>query len=109
MAGGSRRTQPVYQITGAARGLQEDQGGRARRYAISMGIRTVCFLLAVVTDGWLRWAFVAGAVALPYLAVVFANAGRETVKDLPGTILRPDRRAISAGPAAPLDKGRSEG
>ncbi|NHC45411.1 DUF3099 domain-containing protein [Motilibacter aurantiacus] len=109
MAGASRRTEPVYQITGAARGLQEDQGGRARRYAISMGIRTVCFLLAVVTDGWLRWAFVAGAVALPYLAVVLANAGRETVRDLPGTILRPERRALSAGTAAPLEKGRSEG
>ncbi len=47
------------------------------RYAISMAIRTVCVVLAVVVDGPLRWVFVAGAVLLPYVAVVLANAGRE--------------------------------
>ena len=40
-----------------------------------MGIRTVCFLSAVfVGPGWLRWVLVVGAVVLPYVAVVMANA-----------------------------------
>ena len=50
-----------------------------------MGVRTVCFVLAVVTDGWLRWVLIAAAVMLPYLAVVFANGGRERVENLPGS------------------------
>lgn len=48
---------------------------RQRRYAIAMAIRTVCFIAAVaVGPGWVRWALVAGAVFLPFLAVVIANA-----------------------------------
>ena len=68
------RSAPVYKITGVRRGLTEDVGARQKRYLISMGVRTLCFLLAVVTSGWLRWAFIAGAVLLPYIAVVLANA-----------------------------------
>ena len=75
--------EPVYQITGARRGVREDVDTRTRRYLISMGIRTVCFVLAVVFDGWLRWVFIAGAIDLPYLYVVFANGGRERFVDLP--------------------------
>jgi hypothetical protein len=59
-----------------------------------MGIRTVCFVLAVVASGWLRWVLIAAAVALPYLSVVFANGGRERVVDLPESDLADDRRAI---------------
>ena len=44
------------------------------RYLLSMGIRTVCFVLAIVTTGPLRWILVAAAVFLPYVAVVLANA-----------------------------------
>jgi len=42
---------------------------------MSMSIRTVCFIAIIFVDGWLQWAFVAGAVVLPYLAVIAANAG----------------------------------
>ncbi len=39
-----------------------------------MAVRTLCFVGAVaVGPGWLRWVLIAGAVLLPYLAVVFAN------------------------------------
>lgn len=39
-----------------------------------MGVRTACFIGAVaVGPGWLRWVLIAGAVLLPYLAVIFAN------------------------------------
>ena len=83
----------VYQITSARRGVRDDVDSRTRRYLLSMGVRTVCFVLAVVTDGWLRWVLIAAAVMLPYLAVVFANGGRERVENLPGSELS-DRRAI---------------
>jgi hypothetical protein len=72
---------------------------RTRRYLVSMGIRTVCFLLAVVASGWLRWVLIAAAVTLPYLSVVFANGGRERAVDLPESGLADDRRAIGqSGP-----------
>jgi len=75
------RRDDVYRITNAGHSLTADQSGRARRYLWSMAIRTACFVGAVVTTGWLRWALVAGAVLLPYLAVVVANAGRERTRD----------------------------
>ena len=54
----------------------DDIAARQRRYVISMGIRTLCFVGAIVVGpGWLRWVLVAGAVLLPYVAVVMANAG----------------------------------
>lgn len=59
-----------------------------------MGIRTVCFLLAVATDGPLRWVLIAAAILLPYLSVVFANGGREGVEVMPVPGLLDDRRAL---------------
>ena len=66
----------MHTITGAQRSLSTEQSGRTRKYLISMGIRTACVLAAIVVPGWPRWVFLAGAVILPYLAVVVANAGR---------------------------------
>ncbi|PYF98963.1 Protein of unknown function [Georgenia satyanarayanai] len=59
------------------RPLSEDVHGRAVRYVISMAIRSGCLVGILFTDGWLRWVMVAGAVLLPYFAVVLANAGKE--------------------------------
>jgi Protein of unknown function (DUF3099) len=87
--------EPVYQITSARRGVRDDVERRTRRYLISMGVRTACFLGAVVAGGWLRWVLIAGALVLPYLAVVFANGGRERVGD--GALFHDeDVRAIRA-------------
>ncbi len=78
---GSRRVvmrgDEVHRVTTAQTGLSQEQRARTKRYLISMAIRTVCFLAAVIASGWLRWVFLAGAVFLPYIAVVMANAGRE--------------------------------
>jgi hypothetical protein len=74
----------VYTITGAQRALSQEQTGRTRRYLISMGIRTFCVIAAIFVPGWPRWVLIAGAVTLPYLAVVMANAGREN--DEPGEL-----------------------
>ena len=45
------------------------------RYLVSMGVRTACVVLTFVVPGPARWFFAAGAVVLPYVAVVAANAG----------------------------------
>ena len=71
-----------FDITSAPKSLKSDLAGRQRRYLISMIIRTICFLLTVVLPSPFRWFALAGAMFLPYIAVVIANAGRETV--LPG-------------------------
>ncbi len=38
-----------------------------------MGIRMVCLILIFVVDGWFKLVAVAGAVFLPWIAVVIAN------------------------------------
>jgi hypothetical protein len=75
----------VHAITSVGRGRSEQLHDRTKRYLITMGIRTLCFALAiVVTITWLRWTFAALAVVLPYLAVVAANAGGDR-RAAPGT------------------------
>jgi hypothetical protein len=98
-AGSAADGHAVYQISGARPGLSEDISGRTRRYIISMSIRTVCFPIAVFTEGWVRWLFVAAAILLPYFAVIAANAGRERVDALPATALN-SRLALPPGVGA---------
>jgi hypothetical protein len=69
-----------HSITTAQSGLSLDQSFRQRRYFISMMIRTACFILAVLLPSPYRWFALVGAVTLPYIAVIAANAGRETIK-----------------------------
>ncbi|MEU8132563.1 DUF3099 domain-containing protein [Streptodolium elevatio] len=95
----------TYQISGARKGLTEDVRGRQRRYVVSMSIRTVCFILAVVLEGPLRWVMIAGALLLPYVAVVVANAGRSRRLDPPpaSQVVPPQaHRAIEPPPHAVL-------
>jgi len=66
------RSEPVYRITAAGSSLSDDQRGRQRRYLISMSIRTVCFLAAIVVEGPLRWVLIMAALLLPYAAVGIA-------------------------------------
>lgn len=66
-----------------------------RRYLVSMGIRTISFILAVVALAWLHWTLIGwtlviAAVVLPYVAVVMANATRS-------------RRSTTLGPATAND------
>jgi hypothetical protein len=70
----------VYAITSAERGITDQQSSRTRKYLISMSIRTACVIAAIFVPGWPRWVLIAGAVVLPYFAVVIANAGRESAR-----------------------------
>lgn len=47
---------------------------RMLKYTVAMSIRVVCIILAVMVQGWLMWVFFAGAIFLPYFAVIIANA-----------------------------------
>ncbi len=67
------RRDDVYNITEADVSAADDRDNRTRRYLISMGIRTTCFIAALLVEGWLTWVLFAAAVVLPYVAVVLAN------------------------------------
>lgn len=71
-----KQTEAAVRITSAPRAHSEDVSGRQRRYLISMGLRTLCFLLAVAFMGtWAMWLFLAASVFLPSFAVIVANGG----------------------------------
>jgi len=74
------REEEFQNITEAPSALSDDLPARQRKYFISMMIRTACFLLAVFTPSPFRWFFLFGAVTLPYISVIVANAGRETIR-----------------------------
>ena len=61
--------------------MSEDIKYRQNRYLIMMGIRTLCFIAAILMFvnhlGWLAGIPAVGALFIPYFAVIFANGGRE--------------------------------
>jgi hypothetical protein len=77
----SGRRSSVHVVTQARPSLTDDVAYRQRRYLLMMGIRTVCFVIAVLLFinhfGWLCAIPAVGAIFIPYFAVVFANGGRE--------------------------------
>ena len=77
----SGRRSSVHVVTQARPSLTDDVAYRQRRYLLMMGIRSVCFVIAVVLFinhfGWLTAIPAVGAIFIPYFAVVFANGGRE--------------------------------
>lgn len=68
------RATSVQSVTTARKGRSDDIQARQRRYLWMMGIRIACLPLAIIVQGWARWVFITGAVVLPYVAVVIANA-----------------------------------
>ncbi len=100
MAWRSKRDDGVHSITHAKRSHSDDLDYRVTRYLISMAIRTVCLILVVVLHGPLRWVFAAGAVFLPYVAVIMANAGytRRSVRVPDEVVPEPPRAEVEAAP-----------
>ncbi|MEI6295075.1 MAG: DUF3099 domain-containing protein [Actinomycetes bacterium] len=87
---------PAIVITNAQEALSQEQRGRQRRYFISMMVRTACFISTIFLPNPYRWFAMAGAVFLPYIAVVIANAGRETITGK-NAIMNNQRRQITEG------------
>jgi len=79
-AGRKQDTDPIL-ITEAPLSPRAELDYRRKRYAITMGIRVICFAIAIILFvAHLRWLVLVpavGAIFIPYIAVVFANGGRE--------------------------------
>ena len=75
----ARRDQ-AYLVTEARLSRSAEISQRQRRYLLMMGMRLVCFVVTVVMfvnhAGWLTVIPAAGAILLPYFAVVMANTRR---------------------------------
>ncbi|GAB2757951.1 hypothetical protein GCM10027020_07890 [Nocardioides salsibiostraticola] len=70
-----KRTDQVVRITTAAENKAADIRLRQRRYLMSMSLRTICFVGAVIVrEGVFMWILITAAIFLPYIAVVMANA-----------------------------------
>lgn len=91
----------TFRITGARAGLSEDVRGRQRRYVISMAVRTLSVVLTAVLWNIERHVAIVTlvlGVALPYVAVVIANAGRENAPSLPSSfVASPPRPILNSG------------
>jgi hypothetical protein len=78
MAREDSREPEAVRITSAAASRNEDIAARQKRYLYSMGLRTLCFVGAIVASllgiHWLWPILIVAALVLPYVAVVMANA-----------------------------------
>lgn len=61
-------------ITSLGEAPELERRKRMLKYTIAMSIRVVCIVAALFLQGWLMWLAFAGAILLPYFAVVIANA-----------------------------------
>ncbi|MCR1782900.1 DUF3099 domain-containing protein [Nocardioides carbamazepini] len=79
----------AIRITTAGSSPQDDLARRQKKYVIAMTIRTLCFIGAAITGAagihWLWPILIAGAIILPYVAVVMANAEDSRATSLPLT------------------------
>jgi Flp pilus assembly protein TadB len=67
--------EPVL-VTTAPISARDERAARERRYLITMGVRVVAFVVAIVfATGWIRVVAIILALVLPWVAVIAANAG----------------------------------
>lgn len=81
-----RHRDQAIRITTAAESRERDIRLRQRHYLVSMSIRVVCFVGAVIAGAngltWLWPLLIAAAILLPYVAVVGANAAHTRAEDM---------------------------
>jgi hypothetical protein len=92
-------------ITSARTGRSADIKHRQVRYLISMGIRTLCFVLAIVLPSPVRWIMVGAAFILPYIAVVIANTSDGRDAPGPSRFDAMERPGITSGPDGAVPPG----
>jgi Protein of unknown function (DUF3099) len=91
-------------ITDAARSYEEDLKARKRRYAIMMGMRVPCMVLAAVfyQTPWLAVTLLVLSIPLPWMAVLIANDRRPPKREEVSRYV-PDRRSLEARPHPAMD------
>jgi hypothetical protein len=109
----NRRTS-AHLVTEAHRPKSEDISHRERRYLITMAIRVVCFVVAVVLFaqglGWLAAIPILGAITIPYFAVVVANTGRGAASTKGFRAYEPRLPALNRPPGSePADDANGSG
>ena len=72
-------------ITSLPESPDDERKRRMINYGIAMGIRVVCVIACFFLHGWWLVLPLAGAIFLPYVAVVLANVGSNPN----GTVERP--------------------
>jgi hypothetical protein len=89
---------PAQSATSLPQAPTDDAGSRFAKYAITMAVRMACFIAMVLITpyGWYTWVLGAGAIFLPYIAVIIANVGADVRRT---GVVSPER-AIEA-PSAP--------
>ena len=91
--------QDVFGITDAPKPLSQDIRSRESKYLMAMGIRVAAFLLIVILP--IDWPWKLGlaalALVLPYVAVVYANGGREPEPGADSPYLAQERLALLPG------------
>ena len=89
-------------VTTAGKSPRDERRERERRYLLTMGLRVVCFVAAIVLfAAGLRWVgaiAAAGSLILPWVAVVAANATPRRAAGEP-QLYRPEVRGIPAEPS----------
>jgi hypothetical protein len=97
----TRAEEPVL-VTTAAKSPRDEQRERQRRYLITMAVRVVCWVLAIVLFGLgLRWEggiAVAASLILPWVAVIAANAGPRRTTETPSLYAGDRPTEIGPGP-----------
>ena len=86
-------------ITDARGATSVEHDSRVKRYAWTMAFRTACFVSMIFVEGPLRWVLFAGAVFLPYVAVLLANQSNQ--RHEPSQVNRADptdRPQLTTGP-----------
>jgi hypothetical protein len=98
-------------ITALPPSPDDDRERRFRQYTIAMCARVVLLLAAVFTTGPIQIVCIIGAVVLPSIAVVIANATRSAAgaaPERPGPVGLPSGRPVAAPePAEPSTPGPS--
>lgn len=54
---------------------RDERRSRIVKYAVTMSVRMICLVLMLFVQGWWLLVVGIGAVFLPYVAVILANAG----------------------------------
>ena len=91
---------------------EAERRSRMIKYTVAMSIRVVCIFCMLFAKGWWLAVFAAGAVFLPYVAVVLANVSGPTRNDevlRPGSIVPVGTPPDDASPRAgePTDEQTS--
>ena len=87
---------------------EAERRSRMIKYTIAMSIRVACIFAMLFAQGWWLVVFAAGAIFLPYVAVVLANVSgpsRDSEVLRPGGLVPTGQQAPGPGTEPPADPG----